>query len=125
MAGPRPTDSSARFSDDELGSLAVAIAVGELHWTPDVAPAVMDRISRDAVAYPDQFDRRQAPAAEPPPLAEEQSLGRTIRRLMIFGAIAVVVAILVLLAATANAADLSGGGADAYARMLSSVTEVS
>jgi hypothetical protein len=102
--------SLERLDDDQLGGLAVALAIGELHWTPDVAPAVMDRISRDAVAYPDHFDRRtrsRALRAEPPP--EQPSVGRTIRRLLIFAVIVVLVAALVLLAATANATGWSAG----------------
>jgi hypothetical protein len=104
MAEPRAPGGLARMDDDQLGGLAVALAVGELRWTPDVAPAVMDRISRDAVAYPDHFDRRPGqPARSPLPTVEGRSLGRTIRRLVIFGVIIVLVAALVLVAATANA----------------------
>jgi glucose/arabinose dehydrogenase len=46
------------LSDDELGRLAIRAAVAELTWFPDVAPAVIDRLGRDAVAYPEHFDRR-------------------------------------------------------------------
>lgn len=109
MADPRPVGGLARLDDDQLGGLAVALSVGELRWTPDVAPAVLDRISRDAVAYPDHFDRRRArPLRDPLPAVEERSVGRTIRRLVIFGVIIVLVAVLVLVAATANA---TGSGA--------------
>jgi len=131
MTDPRQTDSRAadspaRLADDQLGSLAVALVVGELHWTPDVAPAVMDRISRDAVAYPEQFDRRpRVPAAGLVPVAEEPSLGRTIRRVVIFASIALLVVVLVLVAATANAAGSSGSDIGALAGILLSVTEAS
>ena len=58
---PRP-GALGGLSDDQLGTIAVSLVVSELRWTPDVAPAVMDRISRDAVAYPEHFDRRAGPA---------------------------------------------------------------
>jgi hypothetical protein len=104
MAEPRPPAGLARLDDDQLGGLAVALAVGELRWTPDVAPAVLDRISRDAVAYPDHFDRRRNQPLRTPLIAvEERSVGRTVRRLVILGVIIVLVAALVLVAATANA----------------------
>ena len=103
MATPG-VDSLGRLDDDQLGGVAVALAVGELRWTPDVAPAVMDRISRDALAYPDHFDRRAHPQARGTvPVIEEPSIGRTIRRLLIFAVFVVLVAALVLVAATANA----------------------
>lgn len=129
MTDPRAVDPPARLADDQLGSLAVALVVGELRWTPDVAPAVMDRISRDAVAYPEQFDRRpRAPAAGLAPVAEKPSLGRTIRRVVVFTSIALLVVVLVLVAATANAAGSSGNpGSDigALTGILLSVTEAS
>ena len=31
------------MSDDQLGTAAVALVVSELKWSPDVAPAVLDR----------------------------------------------------------------------------------
>jgi hypothetical protein len=128
MPDPRPRRSLDGLDDDLLGSAAVALAVGELRWTPDVAPAVMDRVSRDAVAYPDHFDRRShTPPAGPPPLVEAPSLARTIRRLIIFAAIIVLVATLVLVAATANAAGdpagFASGELGTLARSLLSVTE--
>ncbi len=123
MTNPRPADP-ARLSDDDLGSLAVALVIGELRWTPDVAPAVMDRISRDAVAYPEQFDRRSGSSSEgSEPPEEAPSIGRTLRRVIIFASIALLVAVLVLVAATANAAGFAGGDAGALAGVLSSVTE--
>lgn len=125
MAGPRPAEP-IRLSDDELGSLAVAMVVGELQWTPDVAPLVMDRISRDAVAYPEHFDRRPGvPAGGSEPPVEAPSFGRTLRRVVIFASIALLVAVLVLVAATANAAGDVGLDAAALSGILSSVTEVS
>ena len=100
------------MSDDQLGTVAVSLVVGELQWAPDVAPAVLDRISRDAVAYPEQFDRRahiRAPQVPPPP--SERSAKRTIGRLAVFGALIVIIVIivgLVAFAATSAAADLEG-----------------
>jgi hypothetical protein len=111
MAAPG-AGSLGRLDDDQLGDVAVALAVGELRWTPDVAPAVMDRISRDALAYPDHFDRRaRSQARGTLPIIEEPSVGRTIRRLLIFAAIVVLVAALVLVAATANATAWDSGTA--------------
>ena len=79
--------------------------MAELQWTPDVTPAVMDRISRDAVAYPEQFDRRQAPGgpgAPPPPPA--RSAKRTIGRLAVFAVVLFIIAALVAFSATVSAA---------------------
>lgn len=97
-------EAIGRLSDDQLGSLAVALVVSELRWTPDVAPAVLDRISRDAVAYPDHFDRRSRPHGAPTEsVFEEPTVGRTVRRLLILAAVVVLVAVLVLAATTARA----------------------
>ena len=126
MTAPRPPEPLARLGDDQLGSLAVALVIGELRWTPDVAPAVMDRVSRDAVAYPEHFDRRAgvtAGGSEPP--EEAPSFSRTLRRVVIFGSIALLVAVLVVVAATANAAGFAGADAGAVVGILSSVTEAS
>ena len=41
----------AMLSDDQLGSMAMAGVMSELSWTPDVAPGVCHRLSREAVAY--------------------------------------------------------------------------
>ena len=102
--------SLGRLDDDQLGGVAVALAVGELRWTPDVAPAVMDRISRDALAYPDHFDRRtRRQVRGSAPMVEEPSIGRTIRRLFIIAVIVLLVVALVLVAATANATGWSAG----------------
>jgi hypothetical protein len=109
MAAPG-VGSLGRLDDDQLGDVAVALAVGELRWTPDVAPAVMDRISRDAVAYPDHFDRRaRSQARGAVPVIEGPSIGRTVRRLLIFAVMVVLVAALVLVAATANATEWGSG----------------
>jgi glucose/arabinose dehydrogenase len=72
---------------------------------------VLDRIARDAVAYPEQFDRRtamRAPKAPPPPI--ERSAKRTIGRLAVFGVIILIIIGLVAFAATASAtaANLEG-----------------
>ena len=65
----------------------------------------MDRISRDAVAYPEQFDRRTGSAgARPAPRPDSPSLGRTVVRVAVIATVIVLVATLVLVAATANAA---------------------
>jgi hypothetical protein len=126
MTAPRPPEPLARLGDDQLGSLAVALVIGELRWTPDVAPAVMDRVSRDAVAYPEHFDRRASVTAGGSVLPEEApSVSRTLRRVVIFGSIALLVALLVVVAATANAAGFAGADAGAVAGILSSVTEAS
>ena len=92
------------LSDDRLGTVAVSLVVSDLQWTPDIAPAVMDRISRDAVAYPEQFDRRPRPAAPPRAAAPEpRTAKRTIGRIAVISVILVVVAVLIVVAATANA----------------------
>jgi hypothetical protein len=92
------------LSDDQLGTMAVSLAVGDLHWTPDIAPAVMDRISRDAVTYPEQFDRRpqmREPTRDAAP--EQPSVGRTITRIVVIAVVIVLVAGLVVMATTADA----------------------
>ncbi len=93
------------MSDDQLGTIAIALVLSELEWSPDVAPAVMDRISRDAIAYPEQFDRRPAPTTAPPEQPEsDRSASRTLGRILVFGVLMAVVVALVFVAATANAA---------------------
>ena len=103
MAVEHHPGSLTGLSDDRLGTAAVSIVVDELQWLPDVAPAVMDRVSRDAVAYPDHFDRR--PVAPPPPGTPpfERSAQRTLGRLVVFGIILVVIVSLVFFAATVSA----------------------
>jgi hypothetical protein len=109
--------SLSGMADDQLATIAVSLVVSELQWTPDLAPAVMDRISRDAVAYPEQFDRRPPPPqGSPAPSAGSsgsRSAKRTVGRVAVFGVILVVIVALVVLAATANAAaaDLDVGPA--------------
>jgi hypothetical protein len=84
--------------------MAVALVVSELGWTPDVAPAVMDRISRDAVAYPDHFDRRSSPSAAGSEMVDEEpTVARTIRRVLMLGVVVLAVVVLVMAAVTANA----------------------
>ena len=112
----RPHAISA-MSDDRLGAVAVSLAIAELHWTPDVAPAVMDRISRDAVAYPEHFDRR--PGVPPPalqPRPEARSAKRTVGRLAVFAVVLALVVALVVFAATS-----SGTEATAVAQRLISL----
>jgi hypothetical protein len=104
MAVERHPGSLTALPDDRLGTVAVSVVVSELEWLPDVAPAVMDRVSRDAVAYPDHFDRR--PVAPPPPgrpPAAERSTRRALGRLAVFAVILVVIIGLVFFAATVSA----------------------
>lgn len=124
MRTERQPGSLIGLSDDQLGTIAVSVVVSELRSTPDVAPAVMDRISRDAVAYPDHFDRRSGPpGALPPPEAGERSLMRSLGRFAVLAFIIVLVAALVLVAATANGAVAVLGGLDAAGLALLSVAE--
>lgn len=114
MTIERHAGSITGMPDDQLGTVAVSLVVAELSWSPDVAPAVLDRISRDAVAYPEQFDRRsvvRAPRTPPPP--SERSAKRAVGRLAVFGIILVIIVGLVAFAATAGtiAADLVAGSA--------------
>lgn len=106
MSIERHPGSISGLPDDQLATIAVSLVVGELEWSPDVAPATLDRISRDAVAYPEQFDRRPmrpAPRMAPPP-PSQRSAKRAIGRLAVFGVIVAVVVALIAFAATANAA---------------------
>ncbi len=104
MVVERHPGSISGLDDDQLATAAVSLVIGELQWSPDVAPATLDRISRDAVAYPEHFDRRvprRAPATRPP--EQERSAKRTLGRLAIFGLILAVIIGLVAIAATASA----------------------
>ncbi len=111
MPNQGPSAPFLGMPDDQLGTVAVSLAVAELHWAPDVAPAVMDRISRDAVAYPEHFDRRPPPPPAPvvlPP--SERSAKRAIGRLAVF---AVILAIVVALVVFAAGGTTGAWGADA------------
>ncbi|MEX1296798.1 MAG: PQQ-dependent sugar dehydrogenase [Candidatus Limnocylindrales bacterium] len=111
MSVERHPGSLSALADDQLATAAVSLVVGELEWAPDVAPATLDRIARDAVAYPEQFDRRRVPTVpRVQPRHEEPSTRRTVARLAVFGLILVVIIGLVAFAATASAeaADLEG-----------------
>jgi glucose/arabinose dehydrogenase len=111
MPAERAPGSLRQLPDDRLGTAAVAVAVAELRWSPDVAPAVLDRISRDAVAYPELFDRRpRAPRPSRTPPIGEPSARRTVGRLVVFGVILLIIVGIVAFAATASAraADLDG-----------------
>lgn len=104
MATVEHHGSLRAMPDDQLGSVAVSLSVAELRWLPDVVPAVIDRVSRDAVAYPEQFDRRSRPAP-PPPVPRppsERSAGRTLGRLVVLAVFLVVVAAIVMVMATAS-----------------------
>ena len=97
--------SLSALEDDALGTIAVSLVVSEVKWTPDVAPAVLDRIARDAVTYPDQFDRRPLP----PTLPLESGTGarssrRIIGRLAVFAGLLALLAIAVAIAANSSAA---------------------
>jgi hypothetical protein len=108
MAAQRGPAVFRDLPDDRLGAMAVALSVAELSWIPDVTPAVMDRISRDVVAYPEHFDRRPVAApATPLPVASRRSAGRTIGRLAVFAVLIVVIAGLFFFVATAHAAAAS------------------
>jgi len=109
----------SRLSDDRLGTIAVSLVVSEVEWTPDVAPAVMDRISRDAVAYPEQFDRRPLPpAATPLPMPSDRSPSRTVGRLAVFAVIFAIIVALAIFAAGASADAASASAATASAASL-------
>ena len=124
MRSERHPGSLSGLSDDQLGTIAVSLAISELRWAPDVAPAVMDRISRDAVAYPDQFDRRpQPPVAAVPAVTQQPSVARTLTRLAVLLVIVVMVSAIVLVAATANGAAAFLGGLDPAGLAPVSVTE--
>lgn len=91
------------MSDDRLGSVAVSISVSELQWTPDIAPAVMDRIARDAIAYPEQFDRRtRPPAAAPAPPPVRPTASRAVGRLAVMAIVVLVILALVVVLAAAS-----------------------
>ena len=123
VRGERRSGSLSGLSDDQLGTIAVSLVVSELRWTPDVAPAVMDRISRDAVAYPEQFDRRPRPHARRlVSRADEPSLARTLVRLVVIAVVIVLVATLVLAAATANASDAPEASLDPGASPLAAAS---
>lgn len=94
--------SAAAMSDDRLGSVAVSISVSELQWTPDIAPAVMDRIARDAIAYPEQFDRRPKPPAPPPPPPVRPTASRAVGRLAVMAIVVLVILALVVILAAAS-----------------------
>ena len=101
--------------DDQLATAAVSLSVAELEWTPDVAPAVMDRISRDAVAYPEQFDRRPVPRSASTSPAAGRSAKRTMGRLAVFALLLLVIVVLVVFAATVNASSVEASDpADPY-----------
>ena len=111
MSVERHPGSISGMPDDQLGTVAVSLVVAELTWSPDVSPAVLDRVSRDAVAYPEQFDRRpRAPAPQGPPPPSERSAKRAVGRLAVFGVVLLIIVGLVAFVASASAstADLDG-----------------
>ena len=109
MVVERRPGSLTGMPDDRLGTVAVSVVVAELQWTPDVAPAVMDRISRDAVAYPEQLDRRQIAPSPTAPLPDTgRSAQRTVGRLAVIAVIFFLIIALVFLAATVSAATAPG-----------------
>ncbi|CAN5804206.1 hypothetical protein BH23CHL8_BH23CHL8_16030 [soil metagenome] len=67
LARTRPTGPGRlrALPDDRLGELVMAVIVSELRWVPDIAPAVMDRLTRDAVAYPEHLARTPDQALAP------------------------------------------------------------
>lgn len=52
-----PEGHFATLDDDVLALLAIRAVMSEVPWVPDVAPAVTDRLVRDALAYPAQLAR--------------------------------------------------------------------
>lgn len=104
MPASPSSDTIGSLSDDQLGTASVSLVVAELRWTPDVAPVVLDRISRDAVAYPEQFDRRVRPQSRPVATREGGgSMTRTMTRVVVIVVIIMLVAALVVMATTADA----------------------
>ena len=97
------------LDDDRLATAAVSLVISELEWTPDVSPAVMDRISRDAVAYPEHFDRRPRPEARAAGTTGVRSAKRTLGRMAVFAVIAIVLAAVVVVVASANGAEAAEG----------------
>lgn len=96
--------SLTMLPDDELGRLAIALVIAEVKWSPDVAPAVLDRASRDAVAYPDQFDRRPAPTGPIERIIGGRSPRRMTGRLIAFAVIVALIAAIAYVVASANPA---------------------
>ncbi len=62
-----PVDRLLALTDDQLASLAVAVALASPPWTPDVAARVCDRLAREATAYPEHSARNAAggPGSDP------------------------------------------------------------
>jgi hypothetical protein len=119
MVAPPRRDAIASLSDDQLGTISVSLVVSELRWTPDVAPLVLDRISRDAVAYPEQFDRRPRPDGQPVATRGSGStMTRTMTRVVVIVVIIMFVAALVVVAATSNASIQSVTAATAVSSLL-------
>jgi len=52
-ADPLVSGRLGALSDDQLGSMSVALVIAELRWTPDVAAIVCDRLARESAAYPE------------------------------------------------------------------------
>lgn len=113
MSVERSPGSISGLPDDELGTVAIALVVSEVKWTPDVAPAVLDRISRDAVTYPDHFDRRPLPPTLPSETpVSGRSARRTVYRLAVFGVLLLIVALAVVVAADAGRASAASPSGD-------------
>jgi len=112
------------LSDDQLGTIAVSLVLDDVQWTPDVAPVVLDRLSRDAVAYPEHFDRRSEPPTVPVQEApSERSTSRTLKRVAVFAVLLAVVAGAVVLAANAGNARGASPDIDAIRLELEPVAE--
>jgi RNA polymerase sigma-70 factor (ECF subfamily) len=56
----RHDDRLAALGDVQLGHVTMAVATSGLHWTPDVAAAVCDRLAREAAAYPEHVSTAAA-----------------------------------------------------------------
>jgi glucose/arabinose dehydrogenase len=98
IAAPTPTGLRL-LPDDSLGSLVIATVIAELRWTPDVAPLVVDRLARDAVAYPEQLGPPQPGHASRIRVVPDDPRGRRRVRLLLTAVLASLVAIVAVLVA--------------------------
>lgn len=112
MLRPRAPDGLAGIEDDQLAAMAAAALAADVPGTPDVAPAVMERLERDLLAYPEQFAR--SPAVANGPLDPRRRHGRKRRGLLLAGlALAVAIALVSMLLL----ASVSGTGAAQQGRV--------
>lgn len=98
MLRPSAPGALTGIEDGQLAAMAAAALAADVLRTPDVAPAVMERLERDLLAYPEQFAR--SPALADGPLDPPHRRGRKRRGLLLAGlalAVAVVLASMLLL----------------------------